>query len=60
MKTKSDFIKLWGGKHKPLYEALGITRQAFGKWPEELSIKRQDRLVGLSLRLGYEIDKTEL
>ena len=42
--TKQEALDLFGGKHKALAEALGISRQAVYKWPAELS-KRQSMAV---------------
>lgn len=48
---KNEAIELFGSV-KSLAEALGITRQAIYKLPDDLPFAHADRINGAALRLG--------
>ena len=54
--TKQEAIELFGGGHRALAEALGISRSAVSQWPQELDQEREDRVIGAAVRLGIELD----
>lgn len=49
--TKSDAIRIFGTR-KGLAAALGISPQAIGQWPDILSQRTSDEVVGAALRTG--------
>jgi hypothetical protein len=51
--TKNDALHVFGGLAET-GQALGLTRQAVDKWPNELAQKHVDRVVGGAVRLGLE------
>jgi hypothetical protein len=50
---KQDALWVFGGL-AGTGQALGLTRQAVDKWPDELAQKHVDRVVGGAFRLGLE------
>ena len=50
--NKSAAIKLFGGKQRDLALALGITQGAISQWPETLTQRQIDLVMGAALRLG--------
>lgn len=51
--TKKDAIRIFGGSVPRLAKALSVTRQAIYMWPDDLSQKRKDEVIGAALRTGY-------
>ena len=51
--TKAQAIKLFGHR-KELQDALGITRQALDQWPDKLTTKQADWVIGAAIRLGVK------
>lgn len=49
---KSEACYFFGGTQANLARALGITAQAVGQWPDELTQAQEDRVMGAILRLG--------
>lgn len=47
---KSDATQLLGGSHSAAAEAIGITPQAYGQWPEILPKRLEDRVVAAIAR----------
>lgn len=48
--TKTEAVKMFGNSRRKLAEALGITTQAVGQWPEQLSQRVADRTLGALYR----------
>ena len=53
---KSDAISLFGSI-KQMAEALKCTRQAVGRWEEELTLAQADRVRGAYARVAEERDR---
>lgn len=49
--TKAEAAKLFG-TYSALARALGLTKQAVNQWPDELTIRQQNEVVGAAIRLG--------
>ena len=49
---KTDATAVFNGTQSDLARALGITPQAVGQWPDELTQAQEDRVMGAILRLG--------
>ena len=50
--TKTDAIRMFGGRQQDLADAIGITRSAVAQWPETLRQDQVDRVLGAAIRLG--------
>ena len=51
MKTKSEAREQFGS-YTAMARALGISNQAVYMWPEQLSQRQADELMGAAVRLG--------
>jgi len=58
IKTRSEVIKTFGSVNGAC-EALGITRQAFHGWMENLNHAQIDRVTGAAIRKGLYKPKGE-
>ena len=63
---KAKAIELLGGSIASAAEAIGVTYQAVGKWPDPLPARIEDRVIALLARrhlspeqLGAEPDEAE-
>jgi transcriptional repressor of cell division inhibition gene dicB len=52
--TKKDAIAMFTSG-AALGRALGVTKAAIWQWPEELSQKQTDMVVGAAIRLGLQL-----
>lgn len=52
--TKSQLIKFLGSTGK-VAEVTGVSGSAVSQWPEELSLKTVDRIVGACIRLDIKV-----
>ena len=50
--NKTAAIQLFGGKQRDLARALNITQGAISQWPEQLTQRQIDLVMGAALRLG--------
>ena len=50
--TKHEATKIFGGTQSALAAALGVSRSAISQWPEQLSQRQADMVLGAALRLG--------
>jgi len=50
-RTKSAAITLWGDKYA-LAAAIGVTRQAIDQWPQKLTERKINEILGASIRAG--------
>lgn len=53
--TKQQAIDIFGSSGADLARALGCTRSAISLWPEELSQKQTDTVIGAATRLGRPV-----
>jgi len=51
IETKSEAASLFGSK-SALADALGITRQAINGWPENLSERQKNEVLGAAIKAG--------
>ncbi len=49
---KTQAVYYFGGKAKDLAKALGISKQAFSAWPEDLPGRRENEILGVFARHG--------
>jgi len=49
--TKTQAAAIFGNQTK-LGEAIGISRAAISQWPDKLTQKQVDRVIGAAIRLG--------
>jgi transcriptional repressor of cell division inhibition gene dicB len=49
--TKSEAVAIFGASLADLGRALGLTRGRISQWPEVLTDKQTDRVIGAALRL---------
>lgn len=47
-------IQILGGNKQVAASALGVTRQAIDKWPNDLPLRIADRVRGAAARLGLD------
>lgn len=52
--TKKDAVGMFGSG-AALGRALGVSKAAIWQWPDELSQKQTDMVVGAAIRLGLEL-----
>jgi predicted nucleic acid-binding Zn ribbon protein len=50
--TKTQAIQLFGGRFRHLAGALNISVSAVSQWPEELTQRQTDLVLGAAVRLG--------
>lgn len=50
--TKQQAIDIFGSSGAELARVLGCTRSAISLWPDELSQKQTDTIIGAAIRLG--------
>lgn len=53
--TKSDAIKLFGETAVDLGKAVGLSKGRISQWPDVLTQKQADLVLGAAIRLGKEI-----
>ena len=49
---KSDAKELFGGRYVRMAEKLTISKQALSEWPEELTIRQRNEIVGAAVMSG--------
>lgn len=49
---KRDQAALFFGNLTSMSKALGISPAAISQWPDDLTIRQQDEVIGAALRLG--------
>ena len=49
---KSEAKELFGGRYVRLAEALGLGRAAISEWPEELTTRQRNEIVGAAVMCG--------
>lgn len=52
---KTDAIALLGGSVSEAAKAIGASYQAVNKWPDVLTQRIADRVIGACVRLGIEV-----
>lgn len=53
--TKTEAVRLFGGRPIDLARAVGVTRQAVQGWPEQLTPKQSDRVQAALWRVAHGI-----
>jgi predicted transcriptional regulator len=56
---KNQAIQIFGSVPN-LASAIGVTRHAIYQWPDELSQRTSDEVVGAAMRLGLPLDTDEV
>ena len=49
---KNTAIEIFGSGAPQLARSIGVTRGAVWLWPETLTIRQQDEVIGAAIRLG--------
>lgn len=55
--TKEEAIRLHGGTQRRLSQALGLSESAVSQWPDELTERQEDRVLGAAVRLGIPLGR---
>ena len=57
IRTKRQACDLFGGRVTDLARAVGVTHSAVSQWPEQLSQRQIDQVIGAAVRTGrYRIE----
>ncbi len=49
---KRDIVFVFGGDHKDVARELGVSRQAFSKWPEIITGRKANEVIGMLSHAG--------
>ena len=50
--TKNQAADLFDGTYISIARAIGVSRAAIGHWPDVLTVRQTDEVIGAAVRLG--------
>ena len=50
--TKNQAADLFGGTFVSIARAIGVSRAAIARWPDVLTVRQTDEVIGAAVRLG--------
>lgn len=53
--TKNQAIRIFGRTLTDLADALGITKSAVSQWPDQLTVRQTDWVIGAAVRMGKDV-----